>query len=181
MRKFALALLALGFVFPLASPSFGQQDWLTHRFQLEGSFATLFNGDAGYNLNLNYSPPLPGELDKVVSIGGFWQWTFDADNLIDEVGGENPDVMKLGGEIRFQKAFSSFVPYVKGEASWVRFDADFVSSVDKFGIGPGAGLNFWIARNVGLGAEVNTVFLFDRDDSPKKQLTTFMVRPRIRF
>ncbi len=90
---------------------------------------------------MNYAPPLPGALDHAVAIGAFWQWTFNADNL-ERVGGSSPNAMKLGGEIRLQKAFlnDSLVPYIKGEVEWVRFDND--ESINKFGVGPGFGINF---------------------------------------
>lgn len=167
-------LFVLSLITTFGASAVGQERWLNDRLQLEGSFATTFNDDAGYNLNLNYTPSLPGALDGAVSLGAFWQWTFEADELSNDA-----DIMKLGGELRLQKAFGSLVPYVKGEAGWIRFDNG--SSVDKFGIGPGAGLNFWLTHNFGFGAEANTVFIFDRDDAPDKQITTFLVGPRIGF
>ncbi|HEX3033753.1 MAG TPA: hypothetical protein VHT73_01300 [Thermodesulfobacteriota bacterium] len=171
-------LVAFGLVLG-ASSSFAQymERGLGNRLQLEGSFATTFNDDYGYNVNLNYAPPLPGVLDGVVSIGPFWQWTFEADEIE-----EDANIMKLGGEIRIQKAIGAFVPYIKAEASWVRFDNS--DTVDSFGWGPGAGINFWITHSFGFGAEVNTAFICCfGDDAPggNDQITTFLVGPRIGF
>ena len=181
MRKiFMCSVLAV--VIAFATSSFAEElpSWLQHRIQIEGSFATIFEGDAGFNVNVNYALPLPEPIDRVVVIGGFFQGTFEADDLEEEVG-KDPFILKVGGEIRFQKAFlnGSLVPYVKGEVSWVRFDDD--ESIDKLGVGPGFGINYWITRNFGFGSEFNTVFIFEREDAPEKQINTLMVGPRIRF
>lgn len=177
-KQIIAMLVAFGLVLG-ASSSFAQymERGLGNRLQLEGSFATTFNSDYGYNVNLNYAPPLPGVLDGVVSMGPFWQWTFKADELGDDV-----NIMKLGGEIRIQKAIGAIVPYIKGEASWVRFDNS--ESLDTFGLGPGVGVNFWITHNIGFGAEFNSTFICcfgDDDDAPDDQVNTFLVGPRIGF
>lgn len=167
-------LLILSVAFPVKSYSAS----LDNRLQFEGSFATALEGDAGFNLNMNYTPKLPGFWDRTVAVGAFWQWTFDG----DEFGGpgDDTDVSKLGGELRLQKAFlnNSLVPYIKAEAGWLRFDNG--RSEDKFAAGPGFGINFWITEGFGFGSEFNTVFVADSGVF-EDQITTMMAGPRVRF
>jgi len=172
---FLTAFLLIG---SLAFPSNSYSGTLGKRLQFEGNFATAFQGDAGYNFNLNYAPRLPGNWDKTIAVGAFWQWTFNGDEFRGT--GDNTNLSKLGGELRLQKPFfnDSFVPYVKAEAGWLRFDNS--RTEDKFAAGPGAGFNFWLNRSLGFGAEVNTVFVASNDNL-EDQITTFMAGPRVRF
>jgi len=174
MKKI-LALSTLCVLTISSAPSFGQErKWQSNRFQLEGNLATTFNEDVGFNIGANYAPHFPGVWDGAIAVGGFWQWTFDAEDLERDA-----DVMKLGGELRLQRAWGALVPYIKGEAGWVRFDNG--KAINKFGAGPGAGLNFWLTHNFGLGAEANTTFIFDRGDAPDDQITSFLVGVRFGF
>lgn len=56
MRKiFMYSVLTV--VIALATPSFGQelQELLHQRLQIEGDFATVFKGNSGFNVNINYT------------------------------------------------------------------------------------------------------------------------------
>lgn len=180
MRKVFISSFFLTLCTVFSVVSFGQEPTgpLDGRLQIEGSFATALEGDAGFNFNVNYAPQLPGSLDRILAIGAFWQWTFNGDDF--EGIGSDANLLKLGGEIRLQKGFfhNSIVPYIKAEAEWLRFDNS--ESEDKFGIGPGFGINFWTTPTFGFGSELNTVFVVDNGDLDD-QITTLMVGPRIRF
>lgn len=167
-------LLLLSVAFPVKTYSQG----LDNRMQFEGSFATAFKGDAGFNFNMNYTPHLPGVLDRTLAIGAFWQYTFDGDEFT--AAGNGTDLSKLGGEIRLQKAFlnNTLVPYIKAEAGWLRFENS--RTEDKFAAGPGFGVNYWISEGFGFGSELNTVFVNDSGVF-EDQITTMMAGPRVRF
>lgn len=171
------ALLGLLMIISAAFPTNADSRALDNRLQFEGSFATALEGDAGFNLNMNYAPKLPGIWDRTVAVGAFWQYTFNG----DEFGGAGEtDLSKLGGEIRLQKAFlnNSLVPYIKAEAGWLRFDNGI--SEDTFAAGPGFGVNYWVSDSFGFGSELNTVFVEDSGVF-EDQITSMIVGPRVRF
>ncbi len=180
MKKLYVLSALVGFllILSVALPAKSYSAGLDNRLQFEGSFATALEGDAGFNLNMNYEPKLPGVWDRTVAVGAFWQWTFDGDEI--GAAGSSTDVSKVGGEVRLQKAFlnNSLVPYIKGEAGWLRFDNGI--SEDKFAAGPGFGVNYWITNGFGFGSEFNTVFVEDSGIF-EDQITTVMVGPRVRF
>lgn len=175
MKKLSILSIVLGFVLAYAVPSYAMQ--LDQRLQFEPNFATSLSGDAGYRVGLNYAPHIPGELDRVFAVGAFWQWTFDGEY---QGFADDTHLSQLGGEVRMQKAFlnNSLVPYIKAEASWLRFDNGV--SEDKFGIGPGFGVNYWINEGFGFGSELTTIFV-NNSGPIESQITTLMVGPRARF
>lgn len=179
MKKLYALTAILGFLMAIsvALPSKSYSASLDNRLQFEGSFATALEGDAGFNLNMNYAPHLPGIWDRTISVGAFWQYTFDGDGF---GGTGETDLSKVGGELRLQKAFlnNSLVPYIKAEAGWLRFDNGV--SEDVFAAGPGFGINYWISEGFGFGSELNTVFVEDSGVF-EDQITSMIVGPRVRF